>query len=230
MAGPGPAPLSGFFIQTPSAMLVRLFITALMLLGCLRPARAQAPADSLDTILRRDGKQVRGRVLARTPTVLRYLPAAPAAPDTLALPAAEVFLVRYANGTKEVLRPAPAEAAADPLLGLAAADRQNLGRRDAAAHYRNPGVFWGSAGAAFGASPIYGVAAPIVLSIKPVKPGNFQAPNPALLNDPSYQRGYQQQANRTKRQRAWAGYATGTGAWVVALAAVFVAFASTVHP
>ena len=207
------------------------FLLLAAALCALSPARVRAQARSAvapaqtDTILRLDGGEVRGRVLSLTPTELRYRPAAPAAPDTLALPVAEIFLVRYANGTREVLYHAPAETT-DPLLGLSAADRQGLGRRDAAAYYRNPGAFWGSAGAALGASPIYGIAAPIVLSIKSVGPNNFQAPNLALLSDPSYQRGYQQQANSTKRRQAWAGYATGTGVWAALVAVILMATVS----
>ncbi|WP_140467322.1 hypothetical protein [Hymenobacter nivis] len=203
----------------------------LVLVGALRPARAQTPAaPGPDTILRRDGQEIQGRVVVLTPTELRYLPAAPAPPDTLALPVAEVFLIRYANGTREVLPPAPAAGApADPLAGLGTRQRDSLGRRDAATHYRTPGAFWGAAGAAFGASPVYGIAVPIVLSAKPVKPVNFQAPDQTLLLDPSYQHGYQQQANSTKRKQAWAGYATGTGAWAVLFGALLIAVASSWH-
>ena len=195
-----------------------LFLLAL-LLGGLRPARAQAPADSLDTILRRDGEEVRGRVLVLTPAVLRYRPAAPAPPDTLALPVAEVFLVRYANGTKKVLPPAPGAApAADLLPGLTAGQRAGLGSRDARGHYTDHGPYWGALGATLYAEPLFGVVAPAVISGKDVKAENLRAPAPALLADPDYQRGYQQQANRTKRQRAWGGYGTGVGVYAVLLA------------
>lgn len=82
----------------------------LFLLLLLRrpPAAAQAPAAPTDVLLRTDGTEVPGRVLTITPLEVRYLP--PAGADTLRLAVADVFLVRYANGTREVLHP-PAGAA-----------------------------------------------------------------------------------------------------------------------
>lgn len=188
-----------------------------LLLGVLRPARGQAPADTLDTILRRDGEEVRGRVLTLTPAVLRYRPAAPATPDTLTLPVAQVFLVRYANGTRELLPPA-ATGSADLLPGLTVGQRAAAGQRDALGHYTDHGPYWGTLGATLYAGPVFGLVAPAVIGGHDVKPTNFRAPTPALLADADYRRGYQQQANRSKRQRTWGGYGTGVGIYVVLFA------------
>ncbi|WP_125916415.1 hypothetical protein [Hymenobacter coccineus] len=197
----------------------------LVLVGALRPARASAQAaPGPDTILRLDGQEIQGRVVVLTPTELRYLPAAPAPPDTLALPVAEVFLIRYANGTREVLHPETANAGpADLLLGLNTRQRDSLGRRDAATHYRNPGALWGTFGATLYAGPIVGVVMPALVGRASVKARNLRAPQPALLGDADYQRGYQQQANRTKHQQTWTGYGTGVGAWVVLVAVILSA-------
>lgn len=200
---------------------MRNTLLLLVALGALLPTRARAQAaPGPDTILRLDGQEIRGRVVALGPALLRYLPAAPAAPDTLALPVAAVFLIRYANGTRAVLHPelAAAGAPADLLAGLNARQRDSLGRRDAAAHYNKHGPYWGTLGASLYAGPVLGLVAPAVISSTDVKARNLQAPQPALLADADYQRGYQQQANRTKRRRTWAGYGTGVGAWVVAVA------------
>ncbi|WP_157886753.1 hypothetical protein [Hymenobacter sp. PAMC 26628] len=206
----------------------KLLLLLVVLVGALLPAQARAQAaPGTDTILRLDGQEIQGRVVTLTPTVLRYLPAAPAAPDTLALPVAEVFLVRYANGTKEVLHPeAAAGGPADLLPGLDAGQRVGLGRRDAAAHYNQHGPYWGTLGTTLYAGPVFGLVPAAIISSIDVKARNFQSPQPALLADADYQRGYQQQANRTKRQRAWAGYGTGAGVWVVLVAVLLTAAAS----
>ncbi len=198
------------------------YLLLLAALGALLPARAGAQAGpGPDTILRLDGQEIQGRVVVLTPTQLRYLPAAPAPPDTLALPVAEVFLIRYANGTKEVLHPEePAGGPADVLPGLDAGQRLGLGRRDARAHYTDHGPYWGTLGATLYGGPAFGIIAPAVISGAAVKERNLQAPAPALLADPDYRRGYQDQANRSKRQRTWAGYGTGVGVWVVVIAAL----------
>ena len=66
------------------------------------PAETQ-PARTTDVILRTDGSEIPGRMLAISPLELRYLP--PTGADTLRLTTTEVFLVRCANGTRELLHP-----------------------------------------------------------------------------------------------------------------------------
>ena len=83
----------------------RLLLLLLLLLAGVGQARAQM-AGTTDVILRTDGSEVPGRVLTISPLVLRYLP--PAGADTLRLATADVFLVRYANGAREILHPAAA--------------------------------------------------------------------------------------------------------------------------
>ncbi|MGI4886375.1 MAG: hypothetical protein ACRYFR_15570 [Janthinobacterium lividum] len=208
---------------------MRNILLLLVALGPLLSARAQSPAaPGPDTILRLDGQEIRGRVVVLGPEQLRYLPAASAASDTLALPVAEVFLIRYANGTRAVLHPelAAAGAPADLLAGLNAGQRDSLGRRDAATHYNKHGPYWGTLGATLYAGPVLGLVTPAAVSSIDVKARNLQAPQPALLADADYQRGYQQQANRTKRRRTWAGYGTGAGAWVVLVAVLLSAAVS----
>ncbi len=90
------------------------FLRLAGLLGAGPAAQAQQPATpaATDVLLLTTGQEVSGRVLTITPTELTYLPAAPTPSDTLRLPTSSVFLVRYANGTREVLT-APAPVAND---------------------------------------------------------------------------------------------------------------------
>ena len=148
---------------------------------------------------------------------MRYLP--PASADTLRLAAADVFLVRYANGTREVLHPvAPATArniAPDLLPGLSDTERTALGHRDARRNYRSGGPFWGSFAASLGAGPLLGVIAPACIVPRPVADQNLRAPQPALLTDFAYGGAYRREARRLKRGRAWAGYGVGLGVLVM---------------
>ena len=117
----------------------------LLVLAAATPARAQmaTPLSApTDVMLRTDGREVVGRVLTITPLELCYL--SPAGADTLYLPAADVFLVRFANGTREVLHPLPPAGAAapDPLPGLTTTDRHAQGRPDANRCDRVGGPLW----------------------------------------------------------------------------------------
>lgn len=207
-----------------AALLVGLLAAALV----ARPARAQT-----DVILRADGEEVRGRVLAIGPAEVVYVPASaesagagalrPAA-DTLRLPSSDVFLVRYANGTREVLArlAAPAAPPEGPaaLAGLSPPLRQARGQRDATVHYTRRDAYWGAFGSTLYLGPLLGVVPTAAIGNSPVKASNLGAPDPALLTDPDYLRGYREQANRAKSRRAWAGFGTATGLYVLLVGAL----------
>lgn len=193
---------------------LRRLLLLLLLVGAGQ-ARAQEAATT-DVILRTDGSEVPGRVLTITPLELRYLP--PASTDTLHLAATDVFLVRYANGTREVLH-APTSTenpeALDLLPGLSDAQRRTKARQDAARSYTSNGPFWGSLGATLYGGPLLGVVAPVSIASHPIAPANLQAPQPELLADPAYGPAYRDEAQHRKRGRAWGGYGIGVGAWVL---------------
>ncbi|SMB94883.1 hypothetical protein SAMN00120144_2098, partial [Hymenobacter roseosalivarius DSM 11622] len=95
---------------------MRSFLLGFFLLGASLSVQAQ------DTILRTDGDEVKARVLAITPTDVAYVPTTePPSTDTLHLVATQVFLIRYANGTKEIISN---PATAVPAVGLARTPQQ----------------------------------------------------------------------------------------------------------
>ncbi|WP_216679551.1 hypothetical protein [Hymenobacter siberiensis] len=189
----------------------------LLLLAGVGQARAQA-AGTTDVILCADGSEVPGRVLTISPLALTYLP--PAGTDTLRLTTADVFLVRYANGTREVLHPAPATEkplTSDLLPGLSDAQRRTKGRQDAARSYTSGGPFWGSLAATLYGGPFLGVMAPAIMAPHAITAANLKAPDPGLLADPTYSHAYREEAQHRKRGRAWGGYSVGAGLWIVLL-------------
>jgi hypothetical protein len=205
-------------IAIPPA-LRRCLLALPLCVGGISAANAQQAVQT-DIILRLDGSEVSGRVLTISPLLICYLP--PARSDTLRLATAEVFLIRYANGTREVLNPTTATAAppaADPLVALNDAQRRRQGRQDAA-HYPANGPFWGSLGATLYGGPLLGVLAPALIAPHSIASANLKAPDPSLLADPAYDSAYRQEAQRRKRGRTWGGYALGAGVWVVFVSSI----------
>ena len=190
------------------------FLLLLLLLAGAGRAGAQSAA-STDVILRTDGTEVPGRVVTITPLELRYLP--PASADTVRLASADVFLVRYANGTREVMHPlGPAPTTAPgPLADLSEAQRRTLAQRDADHGYTGRSPFWGTFAASVYGGPLLGWIAPVIIAPKPVAARNLGAPHPELLADPVYNQAYLHEVQRRKRHQTWAGYGTGMAVWVL---------------
>ena len=206
-------------IVAPTAVCRLLLL--LVLLAGVDQACAQG-TEKTDVILRTDGSEVPGRVLTISPLVLRYLP--PAGTDTLSLANADVFLVRYANGTREVLHPMLStekpQAPTDLLPDLSDAQRRTKGRQDAARSYTTSGPFWASLGATLYGGPLLGVAAPAIIAPHVIAAANLKAPHPELLADPTYGHAYREEAQRRKRGGAWGGYGVGVGVWVVLIGSI----------
>ena len=198
------------------------FLLLLLLLASAGRAGAQSAA-STDVILRTDGTEVPGRVVTITPLELRYLPPASAdtvrlaSADTVRLASADVFLVRYANGTREVMHPlGPAPITAPgPLADLSEAQRRTLAQRDADHGYTGRSPFWGTFAASVYGGPLLGWIAPVVIAPKPVAARNLGAPHPERLADPVYNQAYLHEVQRRKRHQTWAGYGTGMAVWVL---------------
>lgn len=191
----------------------------LLLVAAAGPAYAQVA--KTDVILRADGSEVAGRVLTITPLLLSYLP--PTGTDTLRLAIADVFLVRYANGTREVLHPiAPTSTlqAPDVLSGLNDAQRRARGRQDAARSYTTSGPFLGSLSATLYGGPLLGLVAPAIIAPHAIAARNLKAPQPELLADPAYGHAYRAEAQRHKRGQAWGGYGVGLGVWMVLIGSI----------
>ena len=212
-------------VATPTGLRrLRLLLLVLVAVAATGPARAQATGTT-DIILRTDGSEIPGRVLSISPLLLRYLPTADA--DTLRLATADVFLVRYANGTREVLHPVAASEtppAPGSLAGLSDAQRRAKGRQEAARSYTTSGPFWASLGATLYGGPVLGLVAPAVIAPHAITPANLNAPRPDLLADPAYGPAYRAEAQRRKRSRAWGGYGVGVGAWVMLIGSLVAGF------
>lgn len=189
----------------------------LLFLFLLLPALSQAQ----DVILRTSGEELPAKVVRITPDQVVYMTGT----DTLQMPAAEVFLIRYANGTKEVLTKSAA-VATEPTMTPQQAEQ--LGRTDARQLFKAKGAFWGTCGATFLTMSAYGlggVATGAAIAATPPKAKNIIPSRPELLQNPDYVRGYLKQAQNKKLGKAAAGFGVGAGAALVtATVAVLILF------
>lgn len=194
-----------------------------LLLLLLFPTLAFAQTSAaVDVILRTDGEEISGRVLTVSPSEVAYVPTPGA--DTLHLATNDVFLVRYANGTRELLQ----AAAPAPVTGatLSPEARAAQARADARRCYQGHEAFNGALGATLVGSVFWGALATAAISNAPPQAKNLHVPTPARLADAPYATAYQAEATTIKHRKAWAGYGVGLGIQVLLLG---VLIAGTAH-
>jgi len=173
-----------------------------------------------DVILQTNGEEVKGKVLTINPENITYVRETG---DTLQLASNAVFLIRYANGTKEVLHN---PAVAPEALPLSTEEAYNQGRLDARKYYKAPGAFWGTYAATVVGVGYGGLITGAAVSLSKPKARNFIVPDAKLLQNRSYVEGYRRQAQRKKFGSAAGGFGAGIGTVAVleiVLVALFLA-------
>jgi len=164
-------------------------------------------------VLQLNGTEHLGRVVLITPVAVHYLP--PASADTVRIPVTSVFLVRFANGTREVLNRPLTEAEAATADSQDVLQRQRQARIEAGRRYEATGPMLGSFAAGLVGGP-FGLVVPLAVGSKPVAPQNLGNLPAEHLTDPEYVAAYVQKANRKKKALTWLGYATGSVIWMAA--------------
>lgn len=171
-----------------------------------------------DTIVTVNGDEIAGWVKEITMDEIRYQ-----LPDTTdkvlhQIRRAEVFMIKFANGTKEIIAQ-PQPAVQDS--AMSADQMYLLGKEDALRNYKGNGAMWGSAGCAL-LLP-YGLAGSAAIGLVRPKAHNNPVSNVNYLSDPNFVKGYEDQARKKKTGKVLAG--TGIGV-VTSIAVLIIALTS----
>lgn len=186
-------------------------------------------AFSQDIITTKSGEELNVKVLEISPSEIKFT-----TPDKAgvmqSLPKANVFMIKYENGFKEVFqeeRPAVNEPPAleqrptsqparfkDAPNYRTAGQADNLylqGTNDAAMYYR------GYKGAATGTlvvsilSPVLGLVPALATSVSPPSSRSLSYPSSELYAQPDYARGYHDRARKMKSKKVWTNFGIGAG-------------------
>ncbi|QCR21271.1 hypothetical protein [Pontibacter sp. SGAir0037] len=182
---------------------MKYVLVCFMLLFLLKGVNAQ------DTIFKQNGDEVIGRVLEITLSEVIYQHPDSAEGRKWAIPKQEVFMIRFANGTKEVLEQLNLSSEAVAAPTLTAEQLYLLGREDALKYYTGSNAFWGSFAFSLLLFP-YGYIGSAAIALTPPKIKTHSIPDLNLLAEPSYKTGYQEQAFKQKKRKAVAGAGAGT--------------------
>ncbi|KAA5539831.1 hypothetical protein [Adhaeribacter rhizoryzae] len=137
-------------------------------------------------------------------------------PDSLqslprTIPKKQVFMVKYSNGTKEII--SHIDPQTNSLTALDSREMYERGRADARKYYKGNGPMWGTAAATM----LAGLPGPIIIGAIPPKINYQQVSEITLLQNQHYVRGYKQQAHNKKIKKVVAGTGIGAGLMVALL-------------
>lgn len=161
-----------------------------------------------DVIVKINGDEIKGKVTEINLAEVLYQSLDSTDSTNYSILKSEVFMVRFANGTKEVFQenlPVVAETAR-PIQDPSQMYLQ--GQQDARSYYRGEGAMWGSAASMF----LIGPVGPVVIGAVKPKAYKNPVPTPSVLQDQHYVRGYENQAHKRKIGKAAIGAGIGTAA------------------
>lgn len=190
--------------------LLLLLFTAFCLPFC-QPVLAQ------DRILDVEGNEYTVTVTEITPDSIRYKEITGVTQKVQAMPLAQVFMISFKNGTKQVFFDYEAAAGsnteneAPPILSKQ--QYYQLGKLEARKYYKSNGAFWGTFGATFipPLFPFGGIAAGTAVSLATPYHRKVITSNPEYKQNPDFMLGYNNQAKKKKLASAAGGLGAAVG-------------------
>ncbi len=184
-----------------------------LLLGMALNSAAQ------DVVIKKDGAEIEAKVLEILPEEIKFKYHNNPDGPVITVLKEDVFMIKYANGTKEVFKTEKAEKPDDNNHNnwrskpgaegrLSAKDMYLQGQIDAKNNYKANGPFM----AGFISTLLFppaGIITATAISLTPPKQHNLNLPDVTLTNNHDYYDGYIRQAKRKKAGQVWIGAGTG---------------------
>ncbi len=189
-------------------------ITTLILLMLIASASvfSQVTVVKQDTIVKKNGDEIFGKVTEVTSSFLVCQIKDSVQEINLVILLEDVFMIKFANGTRELITITKNEKTEVPKLS--SEEMYAKGISDATMFYKNNGPMWGTLTTTLLFPPIGLVEGIISGAIVP-KIQNEQVPVVNLMNNQNYVAGYKKQAHKKKVRKVLAGFGIGIAVWVV---------------
>ncbi len=189
----------------------------------LLPLLIGTSAFAQDLITTRTGEDIKGRVTEIGLTEVKYHPWESAEGTVSTISKANILLIRYEDGGKEIFE-AVAAPVPDILPERAAVNKTGVvsslnnssmfmrGQVDAKRYYqgyRESGTI-SLIGTLF-LGPVFGLIMPIAIASTPPKMTTLNYPSETSMRNPEYARGYVAQAQKIRNDKVWLNYGIGAG-------------------
>lgn len=188
----------------------------------------QSQLNAQDLITRKTGEDIQAKVLEISPTEVKYKRFDNQSGPTYILPVADILIIRYENGTKDLFNqasagqnaPAPAATVQTDTAAKFIGDLRLRGEQDAQEYYfgKQSGSGW-TAFVTVLTSPLFGLIPATACASAEPQDKNLSYPNPELMKEYDYKNAYTQKAHKIKKRQVWSGYGLGSVMWLVLLLA-----------
>ena len=169
---------------------------------------------SQDLILKKNGEEIKSKIIEVGTLEIKYKKFENPTGPTYSILKADVFMIKYENGTKDVFNN---ENPINNSTILTSDDFFNKGKMDAQKYYD------GFKGAGTGTlitslvSPLIGLIPAIACSSTPPKDENLNYPKPDLMKNTEYYNGYTLKAKKIKQGKVWTNWGIAFGVNLVAV-------------
>jgi hypothetical protein len=159
---------------------------------------------SQDLITKKNGEEIKAKILEVTQSEIKYKNFDQQSGPLFTIQKSEIFMIRYENGTKDILN------------SKNSPDISTKAVVDAKANYKgkNSGAGWTTA-ATVVFSPVLGVIPAAICSSNEPDDENLNIPDNELTKNSEYKKAYAEQAHKIKKKKVWTNFGIGSGAWVL---------------
>ena len=162
---------------------------------------------SQDIITQKSGEDIKAKILEVTQTEVKYKKFDNQTGPSFSMMKSEILMIRYENGTKDIFK---------ETTSPTTTDLYTQGQSDSKLNYRgkNSGAVWTSVTTLL-TSPVLGLIPAVLCASNEPLDENLNITKPELMKDANYNKGYREQAHKTKKNKVWTNYGISSGAWLL---------------
>jgi hypothetical protein len=165
---------------------------------------------SQDIITKKNGEDLKVKITEVNQTDIKYKKTDNPSGPTFIISKSDALMIRYEDGSKDMFNEVSNTNNANN------SDMYSRGKEDAIMNYRGKNSGAGGTGFAVAlTSPLIGLIPAIACSSTEPSDENLKYTNRELMRNADYNRGYREQAHKTKRRKIWTAFGIGSAAWLL---------------
>jgi hypothetical protein len=167
-----------------------------------------------DIITKVNGEEIKSKILEVSQNEIKYKVFDYQTGPSYTISKAEIFMIRYENGSKDVFNETKSKSSSVASL-IPIDEMRTKGREDATTYYKgkSSGAGWTMA-TSIVTSPLIALVPAIACSSSEPDDDNLNAPDAKLMRNADYKQAYVDQSHKIKKRKIWKNFGIGSGFWL----------------